>query len=111
MKKTVKGILWGLVLVLVGVAIALNALDIEFSLFFDGWWTLFIIVPCTIELFTEKNKIASIVGLLIGLNLLLAARDVITYGTFFKLILPEILILAGISVIWHTLIHKLAGKA
>jgi predicted membrane protein len=31
---------------------------------------------------------------------------VITYGTFFKLILPEILILAGISVIWHTLIHK-----
>ncbi len=110
MKKNIKSILWGLVLVLVGVAIALNALDIEFSLFFDGWWTLFIIVPCAIELFTEKNKTSSLIGILIGVGLLLAARDIITYGTFVKLILPVILILIGIYVIFRTIVRKPAQK-
>lgn len=110
MKKTMKGILWGLVLILIGVAIALNALDIEFSLFFDGWWTLFIIVPCSIELFTEKNKTASLIGLLVGIGLLLAARDIITYGAFIKLIVPVILILIGIYVIFRTLVRKPAQE-
>ena len=39
-------ILWGVVLVAVGVVFALNALNIvDINIFFDGWWTLFIIIP------------------------------------------------------------------
>ncbi|MEE1115844.1 MAG: hypothetical protein UH851_03185, partial [Clostridia bacterium] len=37
---------------------ALNAFNItDIDVFFDGWWTLFIIIPCAIGLFTEREKI------------------------------------------------------
>lgn len=50
-------ILWGVVLVAVGVVFALNALHIvDINIFFDGWWTLFIIIPCTVGLITEREK-------------------------------------------------------
>ena len=82
MNKTLKGILWGLVIILVGVAIALKIIGIPFSLFFDGWWTLFIIVPCAFGLITEKSKTGNLIGILIGVGLLLAARDIISFATF-----------------------------
>ena len=60
MKKITK-IIGGLILIAVGVLFALNALKItNFDIFFDGWWTLFIIVPCLIGLFTEKDKIGNL---------------------------------------------------
>ena len=49
--KKVSGILWGIVLVAVGVILTLNAFGVaNVDIFFDGWWTLFIIVPCVIGL-------------------------------------------------------------
>ncbi len=108
MKQKLKGVLWGLVLLIIGVAFALNVLDIElpFKIFFDGWWTLFIIIPCAIALVTEKDKFGSFIGILIGVGLLLAANDVITYGDFGKLIIPTLLILLGIYVIFRTFVKK-----
>ena len=45
MKKLTK-ILWGIALVLAGGIFALKALGLtNIEVFFDGWWTLFIIVP------------------------------------------------------------------
>ena len=44
--KKAGNILWGIVLIVIGVIFALNALDItSIDIFFDGWWTLFIIIP------------------------------------------------------------------
>lgn len=49
-------ILWGIVLVALGVVIGLNALDIvHINFFFRGWWTLLIIIPCLIDLFNTKG--------------------------------------------------------
>lgn len=106
MNKTLKGILWGLISILIGVAIILKILDIPFSLFFDGWWTLFIIVPCTVGLITEKSKGGNLIGILIGVGLLLAARDIISFGTFIKLICPVALILIGLYIIYRSVIRK-----
>lgn len=106
MNKTLKGILWGLVIILVGVAIALKIIGITFSLFFDGWWTLFIIVPCVFGLITEKSKTGNLIGILIGVGLLLAARDVISFATFVKLLCPVLLILVGIYIIYRSVIRK-----
>ena len=40
-------ILWGIVLIILGVIIGLNALDItHIDIFFKGWWTFLIIIPC-----------------------------------------------------------------
>jgi hypothetical protein len=48
--------LWGIVLVAAGVLFALKALGIaNIDVFFDGWWTLFIIIPCTIGPFTKRD--------------------------------------------------------
>ena len=44
MKKTGK-IIWGVAFIAAGIVFALNAFGItHIELFFDGWWTLFIIV-------------------------------------------------------------------
>ena len=71
MSKTSK-ILWGLVVIVLGVIYGLNALDIaRINIFFDGWWTLFIIVPCAVGLFREKEKLGNIIGIAVGAALLL----------------------------------------
>ena len=58
--KKISSILWGIVLVAVGVLLALNALNVtHIDVFFDGWWTLFLIVPCTIGLFSERERRAT----------------------------------------------------
>ena len=53
----ISNLLWGLVFVVLGVIFGLNALEItDINVFFDGWWTLFIIVPCFIGLFKDEDK-------------------------------------------------------
>lgn len=57
-------ILWGIVFIVVGLIIGLNAFDIlSVNLFFDGWWTLIIIIPCLIGLFNneEENKTGNLI--------------------------------------------------
>lgn len=45
--NNIKNILWGIILVIIGVIIGLNTMGItDIDIFFDGWWTLVIIVPC-----------------------------------------------------------------
>ena len=54
--KNLKSIIWGLVLITLGIIIGLNAFEIiNVDIFFDGWWTLFIIVPCFIGIITEEK--------------------------------------------------------
>ena len=59
--KKFKSIIWGIVLVAVGVIVALNALEItDIDIFFEGWWTLFIIIPCFIGIFTSREKFGNL---------------------------------------------------
>lgn len=105
----VSSYLWGLVLIAIGVILGINALGIaDIDIFFPGWWTLFIIVPCTIGLFDfrDKNKTGEIIGIVIGVILLLGCLDVINFSTVWQLILPTILIIGGLSVILHGLIGR-----
>lgn len=45
--KKIENTVIGFILIIIGVIIGLNAFHItNIDLFFDGWWTLFIIVPC-----------------------------------------------------------------
>ena len=94
-------LLWGIVLVIVGIIFGLNALDItNINIFFEGWWTLFIIVPCLIDLFTEREKTGNIIGLVIGGSLFLACQDFISFDLILKLILPFIIIMFGLSLVF-----------
>lgn len=93
--------IWGIIFIVVGIIIGINALGIaQIDLLFDGWWTLFIIIPCIVGLFREKDKTGSILGLLVGLVLLLSAQGIINFEIAWKLALPVVLILIGLSIIF-----------
>ena len=97
----ISNFLWGLVFVVLGVIFGLNALDItNINIFFDGWWTLFIIVPCFVGLFKDEDKSSNLIGLIIGLCLLLGAIDVVDFALIWKLMVPGILVLIGLSFIF-----------
>ena len=57
--KKVSNILWGILLIVVGVIWALNSTGVaNINIFFRGWWTLFIIVPSIIGI-VENPKDSS----------------------------------------------------
>ena len=64
MKKT-KGIIWGVFIIALGILWGLKEANVIVlsNLYFDGWWTLFIIIPSVIGLITEKNKKGSLICL------------------------------------------------
>ncbi len=98
--KKFKGVVWGILLVAIGALWCLDIVGIlNFTLFFDGWWTLIIIVPSFIDLITEKNKTGSIIGLAIGVLLLLACQNIIDFGMIIRLAVPIILLVIGINII------------
>ncbi len=109
--KKFKNVLWGVVLVLLGIIIGGNALGItNIDIFFDGWWTLFIIVPCAIGLFNDNEKTGNVIGLIIGIALLLACQDIINFEVVGKLWLPVILICIGLSIIFKDTIGGKVNK-
>ena len=110
--KTGKRIIWGLVFVVVGVLLCLRALDLfDFDIFFKGWWTLFIIVPCFIGLITDDDKTGSLFFLVVGILLLLSARDIISYKMFGKLIFPIIIVLIGLSLLFKNAFNRKINKS
>ena len=110
MKKT-SSILWGLVLVAAGVIFALNAMDItNIELFFDGWWTLFIIVPCAVGLFTEREKTGNIIGIAIGVCLLLACQNVFSFSVMWKLLVPAFIVIIGLKLLFKGLFGNKANE-
>ena len=99
--NNIKNILWGIILVIIGVIIGLNTIGItDIDIFFDGWWTLIIIVPCFIGLFTNKDKTGNIIGLLVGVILLLGMQNIIDFNLIWKLLLPSIIVIIGLSLIF-----------
>lgn len=99
--KRFGNVVWGVVLVVLGALVALKTFDIiDFNLFFEGWWTLFIIIPSLVGIITDKDKSGSFVFFGIGVCLLLAAQNLITFGMIWKLIVSLIIIVIGFKLIF-----------
>ena len=99
--RNYKRIFFGILLLIAGVIVGLNALGhLEFDLFFPGWWTLFIIIPCFSGLFTDKDKWGNVAGLVIGVALLFCAQGwFITYDDFWKLLFPGAIVYFALKMI------------
>lgn len=105
--KKLTGIIIGAVLIACGVIYMLGAFGIaDVNISLDGWWTLFIIIPCLNGLFTSKDKFGNFIGLAVGVLLLLAAQNVFEYDMIWKTIVPLIIIMIGIKLIVKTLSPK-----
>ena len=99
--KNCKSIILGIILVLVGVWFGLYATGVvKVNLLFDGWWTLFIIIPSFLGLFDEDGRTGSLIGLFVGVLLLLSCQDVLNFDIVLKLIVPCVLIVTGLSFIF-----------
>ena len=109
--KKVSKILWGVAFIVAGVIIALNAFGItDIEIFFDGWWTLFIIVPCLIGIFSEKDKLGNIIGLAVGVFLLLCCQNVLDFDILWKLAVPAIIVVIGLKLIFGAVFGDKATK-
>lgn len=110
MKKT-SSIIWGIVLVVAGSIFALNAFNItNIDIFFDGWWTLFIIVPCAVSLFTEREKAGNIIGVAVGVFLLLCCQDILSFSMLWKLLIPGIIVFLGLKMVFSGLFGNKANE-
>ena len=107
----VKLIIWGLAIIALGVIYGGSAIGLfNLNVFFDGWWTLFIIIPSAIGVLTEDHKLTSLAFLAGGVILLLAAQNVFDYDVAWKAILAVALILIGASILFGAIFHSKNDK-
>lgn len=104
MKRT-KSIIWGIAILALGIYFGGKALGLfSFELFFNGWWTLFIIIPSLIDLFSDKDsKFANLFMLALGVILLLASQNVFGWDIAWKVIVAALLAVIGLSIIFKNL--------
>lgn len=109
--KKFGNILWGLVFITIGLILGLNAMEItHINIFFDGWWTLFIIVPCFIGLFKDDEKTGDFVGLVVGIALLLCCQGFWNFEMMWKLLIPVVLVAVGLSLVFKDAIGGKINK-
>ena len=74
MRNKFSNALWGLFFIVIGLGIAGNVLGIwDVEVFFDGWWTLFIIIPCFISMIQSGFGTGSTIGFIIGVLFYIAS--------------------------------------
>ncbi len=109
--KNRDSVILGTILVIIGLILAGKTLGIiNVNIFFKGWWTLFIIIPCLIGLINDKDKTGSVIGLIIGILLLLACYNIINFELIWSLIFPIIIIALGLSLIFKNSFNEKIDK-
>ena len=98
MRNKLSNALWGLFLIIVGLGFAGDVMDLwNFELFFKGWWTFLIIVPCFISMVQNGFSVAPTIGFIIGVMLFVNYRVDLNFDMG-RLIVPAVLILIGIRI-------------
>ncbi len=101
MRSRLSNFLWGLFFILIGLGFAGNAFNLwDFNLFFPGWWTFFIIIPCGISIIQNGFQTGTSIGLAIGLMLLMSRQGFFNMRLTGQLIIPVILIIIGLGIMF-----------
>ena len=98
MKRNNK-VIWGTTLVVLGI-LWIVCICLHINVLFEGWWTLFIIVPCLCGLLGHSDKTGPAIGLGVGVLLLLAEQNVIDWDMFWKIGLAVLVIALGLGMIF-----------
>lgn len=97
-KNINRSIILGLILIAAGVIFAGNELGYwNINIFFNGWWTLFIIIPCILSIVQNGFNTGNIIGLCIGVFLLAQQQHI--FYEYRKLIFPAGIIAVGLVLI------------
>lgn len=109
--KNFKNIIIGIALVAAGLIFGLNALGYtNINIFFDGWWTLFIIIPCLVDLIRGHNLFGNLTGMSVGVLLLLICQGLVDVTTISKLIFPAVLVCIGVRLIFRNVFSGKTAK-
>ncbi len=101
MRNRISNLIWGLLFIVVGLGYAGDILGMwEFTLFFEGWWTLFIIIPCGISIIREGLRISSAIGFIIGVMLLTSYYITIDFNLW-QMLIPVVLVLIGLRILFQ----------
>ena len=107
MRTKFGNILWGLFFIAIGAGLVGNLFGLwNFTLFFDGWWTLFIIIPCVISMVQHSINLGNLLGLAAGVLLLMGAQDVIDFGMVWKLLLALAFVLIGLNIMFTGVLER-----
>ena len=99
--KRKENLIWGVVFIIIGLIIGLKVLGIiNIDIFFDGWWSLFIIIPSAISIIKNIRDIGAYIWLAIGVALLLSAQGILDMEMVGKLIFPAVLVAIGVGMIF-----------
>ena len=109
-RKTLSRILTGLIFIVIGIGYVGKFAGIwpEFTVFFPGWWTLFIIIPMLFSVVNDGPGVFNVAVLLIGVALLLSndAYGIIEFKQFIWIALAALLILIGIRITFEPSIRR-----
>ena len=102
-------VIWGSALVLFGIA-WIVCIILHVNILFEGWWTMFIIIPSICGLLGNRDKTGPAIGLGVGVLLLLAERDVIEWDMFWKIGLAVLVIALGLGMMFGNTVSKITSK-
>lgn len=96
MKKNIHMLLWGIVLLVFGGVFLVGQITGDHvSIFFPGWWTVFLIVPAISSMIQNRVDIGNIIVLLLGVMLLCRAQRWIPVISW-PLVIAIVLIVLGL---------------
>ncbi len=103
MKKSTVSIILGILVIALGVFFGGQAFGLwpEYTVSFNGWWTMFIIVPCVISIINSGFNLFNTIGAGIGVLLLLAAQDVLHDDLGYKLMIRYAIVIFGLSLLFR----------
>ena len=104
MKKSYTNIIFGICVALFGIALLCKYTGlVDFTMFFDGWWTLFLIIPGITGLFNKDGRFFSLTLLIAGVVLYLGVQGIIPKGSSWDIIIASLIIIFGINIIYSNI--------
>ena len=104
------GVVIGILLVIIGIGYVGNIFEVwNFTLFFPGWWSMFLIVPAIVMIIRHGFKPIYLVLLAAGALVLLSKSGILP-GIVSKLLVPAVIIAIGLAIIFRGNLSSPAGK-
>ncbi len=95
-KKVTNNSLLGIILLVLGAILLLQALNvIPGSIFFAGWWTLFLIVPAIFSMSKVGVRVGNAILLTLGIGFLLQEQGLTLNGY----LVPILFIVVGVVIV------------
>ncbi len=99
MRTTVARVFFGLLVILLGIGLLGQALNWWELIGFDGWWTMFLIIPAVFMIIAYGLRFWNVLLLSVGTLLLLKEQNIITRDMVVPIIIAGLVIILGIRIV------------